>query len=695
MRGHGAHRCPLAAPLPHPGRRVAVTPQSGQAVFLSYASQDAPAARRICDALRSSGIEVWFDQSELRGGDAWDQKIRHQIRDCALFVPIISAHTASRPEGYFRLEWAIADQRTQMIARNKAFIVPVCIDSTPEGTADLPDSFHRVQWTRLPEGETPPAFCQRVAALLGTPDEPALHPLPHLPQPGTGAGKAAFPWRWVLLAGAAAILTGAFILKPWRMAEAPPAAPAPPQAPAIAPTPAVTGAAPERSIAVLPFTDMSEKKDQEYFSDGLSEELIDMLTKVPDLRVPARTSSFYFKGQHATIAEISKALGVAHVLEGSVRKSGNTLRVTAQLIRADNGYHLWSETYDRRAQDVFKVQDEIAARVVDALKLSLPAAATGARLTDNTEAYNQYLLGRNFMDRTTPAGFASAEQAFRRAIKLDPGYAAAYARLALAEAYWSDQTGDASGLARATGDAEHAIALAPYRPDGYFARGYLRTLWLWDRDGAGADLRKALALDPNNADILEGYALHLETEGDLPGAISAIDKAIAVDPLRASFQTTRGLLLVAMRDLPGARAADQRLLEIHPGSARAYAELAIVELLAGRSDQALVYTQKPTEDVSGGWPDIAKALVHHTLGHDEESRQALARVIAGGGRFAAFQIAEIYAWRGEKDQAFAWLERAYAQRDGGLTRVKSDPLLDSLRTDPRYRAFLDKMRLPQ
>jgi tetratricopeptide (TPR) repeat protein len=411
--------------------------------------------------------------------------------------------------------------------------------------------------------------------------------------------------------------------------------------------------------------------------------------------VPARTSSFYFKGQHTTIAEIAKALSVTHVLEGSVRKSGNTLRVTAQLIRADNGYHLWSETYDRSAQDVFKVQDEIAARVVDALKVSLPAAASSMRRTANAEAYNQYLLGRNFMDRTTPAGYASAERAFRRAIALDPDYAAAYSQLALAEAYWSDQTGDASGLARATGDAEHAITLAPDRADGYFARGYLRTLWLWNWEGAGADLRKALALDPNNADILEGYAVHLESEGDLPAALSAINRAMGVDPLRASVQTTRGLLLVAMRDLPGARAANQRLLEIHPGSARAYAELTIVELLAGRPDQALVYAQKPTEDVSGGWPDIAKALVQHTLGHDEVSRQALDRVIAGGGRFAAFQIAEIYAWRGEKDQAFAWLDRAYAQRDGGLTRVKSDPLLASLRTDPRYRAFLDKMRLPQ
>jgi TolB-like protein/lipoprotein NlpI len=673
-----------------------VTLQSGRAVFLSYASQDGPAARRICEALRDSGLEVWFDQSELRGGDAWDQKIRHQIRDCALFVPVISAHTASRPEGYFRLEWAIADQRTQMIARNKAFIVPVCVDATPEGIADLPDSFHRVQWTRLPAGETPPVFCQRIASLLGTPDGTAVHqPQPAQPHPYPAVAKTPAAGRWILAAIGALVAAGVLALKPWRMGTATPAVPAPP---AVAAPQITAGVAPERSIAVLPFTDMSAKKDQEYFSDGLSEELIDLLTKVPDLRVPARTSSFYFKGQHATIAEIAKALGVTHVLEGSVRKSGNTLRVTAQLIRADNGYHLWSETYDRSAQDIFKVQDEIAARVVDALKVTLPAAANSTGRTENAEAYNQYLLGRNLMDRSTPAGYASAEQAFRRAIALDRDYAGAYSQLALAEAYWSDQTGDGSGLARATPDAERAIALAPDRADGYFARGFLRTLWLWDWAGGGADLTKALALDPNNAEILQGYALLHEAEGDLPGAIAAVEKAVRLDPLRAATQNQLGLLLIAGGDLPGARAAYQRMLEIDPENPRAYTELAIIDLLAGHPDQAAVRLQVPVDPANqrgGGWETLATALVQHSLGHEGESKKALDRFTAESARFAAFQIAEIHAWRGETDEAFAWLDRAYAQRDGGMTRFRTDPLLNSLHSDPRYRAMLAKMKLPQ
>jgi hypothetical protein len=176
-----------------------------RAVFLSYASQDAEAARRICDALRAAGIEVWFDQSELRGGEAWDQKIRREIRDCALFVPIVSANTASRPEGYFRLEWAVADQRTQMMARNKIFIVPVCIDATPEGSADLPESFHRVQWTRLPAGTTPPSFCDWIANLLR--QSAAAGAAPKIPPPPPSAPHtppaATAPARPILIAAVA------------------------------------------------------------------------------------------------------------------------------------------------------------------------------------------------------------------------------------------------------------------------------------------------------------------------------------------------------------------------------------------------------------------------------------------------------------------------------------------------------------
>ena len=311
---------------------------SQRAVFLSYASEDAQDAQRICASLRAAGVEVWFDRNELRGGDAWDQSIRRQIRECALFIPVISSHTQARPEGYFRLEWRLADQRTHLMGRNRAFIVPVCVDGTAEVGADVPDSFMAAQWTRLPSGDTPSAFCSRVAALL---DGSATAP-PAAPSAGPTSrfANARKPVLWLSLVVVIAIVGAVVAFAPdrWWGVKGRGAA-----AVALRPATVADVPAPEKSIAVLPFDDMSEKHDQEYFSDGLAEELIDRLAQAPDLNVVSRTSSFYFKHRPTTIAEVAKALGISNVVEGSVRKSGQTLRITAQLIRAADGFHLWSQ----------------------------------------------------------------------------------------------------------------------------------------------------------------------------------------------------------------------------------------------------------------------------------------------------------------------------------------------------------------
>jgi TolB-like protein len=436
--------------------------ESAKAVFLSYASQDAAAARPIADALRAAGIEVWFDQSELRGGDVWDQTIRRQIRECALFVPIISAHTQARPEGYFRLEWRLAEQRTHLMGRSRAFIVPVCVDATPETEADVPDSFSAAQWTRLPAGNTPSAFVERVSRLL-SPNEQIASTAARAPaaaapakanlHAATAAGvDAATPHSaaagrprlaWLFLAAAVVIAAGYFAVDRWVLSKRAVES----AAPAVQSVAPAQNTIPEKSIAVLPFVDMSEKKDQEYFSDGLAEELIDLLAQVPNLKVSARTSSFYFKGKSEDVATIAQKLRVAHVLEGSVRKAGTTIRVTAQLIRADNGYHLWSKTYDQDVKDIFKVQDEIAAAVVAALKAQLlPAQQISSRhRTDNTEAYTEYLVGNQFRVRDTVEANTQALAAYRKAVALDAGYAAAYSGIADAQWRIADQsTGQAA-----------------------------------------------------------------------------------------------------------------------------------------------------------------------------------------------------------------------------------------------------------
>jgi TolB-like protein len=447
-----------------------------------------------------------------------------------------------------------------------------------------------------------------------------------------------------------------------------------------------------KSIAVLPFVNMSADKDQEYFSDGLSEELIDLLSQVPDLRVPARTSSFYFKGKSEDIATIARKLRVAHVLEGSVRRSGNTMRVTAQLIRADNGYHLWSKAYDRDVKDIFKVQDEIAATVVEALKAKLlPAQELASRhRTASTEAYNQYLLGIQFRLRDTPDGNRRALAAYRQAIALDAGYAAAYSGLSETEWRIADQsTGEAAGYERALAAAERAIALAPDSPEGYWARGQLRNYYYFDWHGAQADYHKALALDPNYVPALIQSGDLLATLGRVREGVATIRKAIALDPLSVMAWRRMARLLTHGGEFSAARQAVDRLFQIDPqGDPSSFA--ADLELLAGRPHEARAAIEAETTDFR--FDGIAMA--EHTLGHAAESQRALDSLVQRRATTMAYQIGEVHAWRGEKDQAFDWLERAYRQRDGGLTYLGYDRFLDSLRSDPRYRALMTKMKLP-
>jgi TolB-like protein len=686
--------------------------ESRRAIFLSYASQDVDAARHIVETLRSAGIEVWFDQSELRGGDAWDRQISKQIRDCALFIALVSTHTDARAEGYFRREWRIAVERTRDMADDEAFLLPVVIDGTPDATARVPDKFREVQWTRLPGGVTPAAFAERLGRLLAPHEHGAPTPtgLPGGAAPVTGAlgdssspaqrpatGNLAASWRSrpVLLLVAAVVIALAYflvdrIVLSKRAAEAAkPSAPLAREA-SLGPIPI---AIPEKSIAVLPFVDMSEKKDQEYFSDGLAEELLDLLAQVPDLRVPARTSSFYFKGKSDDIASIAQKLRVAHVLEGSVRKAGGTIRVTVQLIRADNGYHLWSKTYDRNIKDIFKVQDEIAAAIVDALKARLlPAQQISSRhRTDNMEAYAEYLLGNQFRARDMPAANQQALAAYQKAVALDSNYAAAYSGLAAAEWRVADQTvGEPAAYLRAVTAADKAIALAPDSPEGYWARGLLRDNYYFDWHGAEVDLQKALALDANFVPAQVEYAYLLATFGHSADAIAMLHKALALDPLSAPAWHGLALLLVHTGQLTDARVAAHRLAEVNPGGNNGFFG-ADADLFDGRTQEALEgYRLEP-----GPYGSMGQAMAEHALGHAAESQRALERLIKTEAESMGYQIADVYAWRGENDKAFEWLERAYQRHDGGVGYVTYDRFLANLRTDPRYSALLRKLKLSE
>ena len=658
---------------------------SKRAIFLSYASEDAAVVARICEVLRAAGIEVWFDQSELRGGDAWDLKIHQQIHDCALFVPVISANTASRPEGYFRLEWDLADHRTHRVARNKAFIVPVCIDKTPDSGADVPESFHRVQWTRLPDGETPVAFCERVKGLLGGAEATKADA-----RAGAGAAPSVVlrqaSRRWIVLAvaGALVVLVGGW--QAWRRL-----APKPVSAPLqVSATAAIV---PEKSIAVLPFVDMSEKKDQEYFSDGLSEELIDRLSHNADLKVIARTSSFAFKGKNEDMRSIARALGVANLLEGSVRKAGMELRVTAQLIRASDGVHLWSESYERKLTDVFKVQQDIAAAVTKGLQAKLLAVTPSPHaVSHNIEAYNLYLRGQYFARRASNADVEQGIATLKQAIALEPDFAPARAELAYAYLYVGTfGSGESTVLVHAREQVDEALHLDPTLRSAHILRANL-AIMAWDWASAQRQLDDLLASGSRDSEVLFRRGQLARALGHTDDALVYFRQGLQLDPLRVINHVQLAMLLDGMQRPTEARAAAEGAISINPTATKAHLLLGLLDLEAGQIDAAGAAIELETGEY---YLLQGRAMVAFARKRTSESDAVLQQLIAKYQNNAAIQIAQVYAYRGERAKAFEWLDRSIAQRDPGLINVMTDPLFENLHGDPRFKAVLHKMNLPE
>lgn len=461
---------------------------------------------------------------------------------------------------------------------------------------------------------------------------------------------------------------------------------------AIAPAPA------EASIAVLPLVNMSSDREQDYFSDGLSEELLNLLAQVPGLHVAGRTSSFSFKDKPATIGEIGRALNVATVLEGSVRKSGERVRITAQLVKARDGYHLWSQAYDRELTDIFAVQDEIAAAVVDALKLRLLPAqqpSTAGHHVPGTAAYRHFLLGRQLLNRATEEGFHRAVGEFAQAVALEPGYAAALAGLALAEAYASDYTdSDAAMLAgreRAGDAAERAVASDPLLGEAYTARAVLRFVFDLDWNGGDADFAQALVFNPGDVMTHWQYSRLLAALGRLPEALASASQATQLDPLSAQAWEIRARYELASGDIAAARRSLEQALDLAPDHGRAPLGLGMAALLEGDPAAARAWYARSNNET---FRLAGLAMAAHDLGDDAESRRVLQELLAGHAHNSAYQIAGVFAWGGEHDTAFDWLQRAVSQRDAGLQYLKYDPALRSLRSDPRYLRLLQQLGLP-
>jgi TolB-like protein/class 3 adenylate cyclase/Flp pilus assembly protein TadD len=450
----------------------------------------------------------------------------------------------------------------------------------------------------------------------------------------------------------------------------------------------------DKSIAVLPFVDMSAGKDQEYFSDGLSEELLNRLTKIPELKVIGRTSSFSFKGKNEDLRIVGEKLGVAHILEGSVQKEGNQIRVTAQLIRTADGFNLWSDKYDRNLEGIFKLQDEIANAVVKQLRLKLLIPIdTKASSSTNTEVYNLLLQGNYFVGKRDKENLAKALDYYLKALAIDSLNARSWA--AVGKCYvlqsnwgWIDRK---EGLQKAMIAANKSIALDNTEAEGHYVSGQVK-MWDFDWVGAEAEYQKVLDLEPGHADALRITGFLYRCTGHFNEAIRLTKQSLSLDPVQAHAYFNFGQLLYHANELEEAIGAYKKLLELNPQFPRAHIFLGKVYLLQRKPHMALAEMRQEAGDEA--WRSFGLILAYQALDSKKEADQLLSDYLVRFQKNNMYQLAEIYAFRGEKNKAFEFLEKSYTAREARLTYLKGDPLLKNLESDPRYKAFLKKMNLP-
>ena len=458
---------------------------------------------------------------------------------------------------------------------------------------------------------------------------------------------------------------------------------------------------PAKSIAVLPLANASGDHDQQYFSDGLSEDLITALAQFDGLKVISRNSSFQFRDSKDDAQTIGAKLGVAHLLEGSVRRLGESVRITAQLVKAADGSILWSQRYDRSFKDLFALQDEITNAVAGALKAQLLAVADAASQSErppggDLEAYTAYLQGKFYDARSGEADARKAIDAYATATRLDPLYAQAFARLSrkwtnLAAAFLSGAPAQ-QAYAQARANAETALTLAPDLAAAHDARGYLLGTADFDWTGAEAELRRAVQLAPNDGRVKFSLANLLATLGRSDLAVDLNRQALATDPINAGWYYWLAVHLVPLGRLDEAEQAIRKSIELQPGAATWYALLAIIEIQRGDADAALAAARQEPE--AGGWREIALTLALQ-IGSDRPAADAaLKALVDTQADEAAYQIAQAHALRKEPDAMFEWLDRTWVNRDPGVATLLFDPIVLRYRDDPRFAAYCRKVGLP-
>ncbi len=549
------------------------------AVFLSYASQDVETARRICEALRGAGIEVWFDQSELRGADVWDRKIRRQIRDCSLFIPLISSSTQERTEGYFRREWKLAVDRTHDMADHVAFLMPIVIEGISERDAHVPDAFFRVQWSRLATPEVPPALIQRVTELLHFQPTPATaEPFaggsrpPQILKTARIAERRTPLWIW---AGAAAVILGGVLL--FVLSNS---AGGPGRAVGWLTTPrkAASTAAREKSLAVLPFANPAGDKDNDRLVDGIHEDITTSLGRIRDLHVISRTSVLKYRDPGARdLRKIGEELEVAALLEGSVKRIGENFRVNLTLTDARTGELLWAELFDRNEKQVyFELQREVSQEIARTLKAKFTRteqALLTRRPTQDPVAYELYLaalVGEDVLtSRSKRSVFEEVAAGYEQAIARDATFARPYARLsALHGQMYFLASLDPTPVRRALAATalKNAERLDASAPETSYARGAFAYFCENDWERALTEFRAAEAGLPNDAQLLTKTGLALRRAGRFTEALQALERAADLNPHDLYTGTQLMISEFALRRYATVRDAARRFETLNPNT---------------------------------------------------------------------------------------------------------------------------------
>jgi TolB-like protein/Tfp pilus assembly protein PilF len=694
------------APLP-----VVVSDSAGKA-FISYASQDAAIANALCDSLERAGISCWLAPRDVRPGDFYADAIIQAITACEVLILLLSRAAIDSPHVLREVERASSKRRPIITLRTDGATLPPSLEYFLSVS----------QWLDFSGGPVEHQFSKLIEALRSRRSAAATVQAAPGGIGGTSgtSGHQAKRNRRTFLVAVAALIAATLVYfaadKIWlskRAANGPPAStqtnlPATPPLAAVPPSnPAPATAAftpPPHSIAVLPFVNMSGDPRQDYFSDGVTEELLNSLSRLDELQVVARTSSFLYKGQNVDIPTIAHKLNVGAILEGSVRRAGNTIRITAQLINTVTGFHMWSETYDRQANDILKIQTEVATAVAHQLEVRLTEEdavelqALGG--TKDPKAYDAYLRGEQLraIGDMKESDARGALAAFDQAIALDPHFALAYrgrsSALGDIAIFFARPNERPALRQRSREAAERAVALAPQLGETHLALGELLAFNLLDYGDAAPEFERALTLAPGNARVQLGFAGFSAQLGHFDRAVAAARRGVNLDPQNVWAHITLAQVLYLSRRYAEAQAAlvDARVLS--PGSEFISALVRAVRLQAGEVDQVRQGCESPSTPMKEGSRHECLAKSYHLLGRQADAQRELDKWKTLAGDDDAFDYAELYAQWGDKASALHWLAKSEQQRDPAFMALKVDPQLDPIRDDPEFKAILARMKFP-